>query len=861
MIVTALRRAFALLLLGALAWGVARYPANRALLAAGLGAYAALLWSRPALWLLVVPALLPVFDLTPWSGWFFFEELDLALLLTVAFGYWRGPAARRVPPLPLSAPFRLALLLVGASAALAAWIGVRPLAPLDANAFANYLSPYNSLRVAKGFAWAFLLLPMMRRDAGVDHNLQRYFVPGMLLGLAGASLAVVWERALFPGLLNFSSDYRPTAPFSAMHTGGAALDAYLSMAFPFVACWLLAARSNRQLALALLLVVLGGYAGLTTFSRGVYLAYACSAALICAQLILRRRRQGRLDWGRTLLGGAAALAAAALSQQVFGSGGYRGLLAGLGLLGAGALLAASPRRALSLPGLGLLAPLLLAAEVALYHYLRQNAAAGTDKGAYLAYALCAGLFALGALLARRGAATRGGVAGLTLAAAAFPGLALAAALVADHWGGTAADGDILPLIAFALALPLLRWRRARPLWTLSRHSVAAGLCGVIGLAIVIPLVGSYYLGSRFATTSGDFEIRLAHWREAVTMMAGDGFTQAFGMGLGRYPETYLWNNHHGERPPTYRYATEDGRAFLQLSPPHYQAGYGEVLRMLQHVDVRDGGVYRLSLDVRRRDNATALSLAICERWLLYRQSCTAAPLTLLPADGGWHHYAVTLSTALGQRAWPLRAPTQLEISAAGGNAVLDVANLSLTELASGRELLSNGAFAQGNNRWFFSSDHSHFPWHIKNFGVNLLFEMGWAGVAAMTLLLLTLVGQLLRRSLRGELSAGIYLASLAGVMAVGLFDSIFDVPRLTLLFFLILFAAALRPRAPAPSRPVAGSRSASRSGTQSGAQSGTRSGTQGRPRTSARSGTAAGTGTTAGADSAAATGTAAMTAP
>ena len=34
----------------------------------------------------------------------------------------------------------------------------RSLAPLDANAFSNYLSPYNALRVAKGYAWAALIV-------------------------------------------------------------------------------------------------------------------------------------------------------------------------------------------------------------------------------------------------------------------------------------------------------------------------------------------------------------------------------------------------------------------------------------------------------------------------------------------------------------------------------------------------------------------------------------------------------------------------------------------------------------------------------------------------------------------------------
>ncbi|SFL54077.1 hypothetical protein SAMN02982985_00587 [Rugamonas rubra] len=808
----AARRALALALLAALLWSLSVYPAYVPALAAGLAAYAALLCWRPASWLLVVPALLPVFDLAPYTGWYFLEELDLLLLTTVVVGYWRAPAGAparpalagapgqparapvSAPALPLRLPgaVRLGVLLVGASVAVAAWTGVQPLPPLDANSFANYLSPYNSLRVAKGFAWLLLLYPLLRRDAGRD-NLARYFVPGMLLGLAGASLAVAWERAVFPGLLNFSSDYRPTAPFSAMHTGGAALDAYLAMALPFVACWLLDRHARRRLAAALLLLGLGVYAGLATFSRDVYLAYACSAAIIGLLALQRWRRQGELDARQTGWTLALVALAALLLQAVFGSSGYRGLGAALGLLGAAALLAAGGRGRWPRAWLAAGALALLLLDLACYLYLRRDAPPGTDKGAYLAYALSAGVFALALPLSLR----RGG-GDLSLAALALPGLALSTVLVAEHWGGAAARPAALAVVALAAALAALRWRRGAALWTLNRRSIAAGLCCAIAMAIAIPLAGSYYLGSRFSTASGDLAVRLGHWDEALQMMEPDPLTQALGMGLGRYPATYLWNTKHGERPPTFRFAEEAGRAFLQLSVSRYQGGHGEELRMLQHVALRHGQPYLLSLDVRRRDNATGMTLAVCQRWLLYPVNCAVAPLRLRPADGKWQHYQVGLNFDPPERRWPLRAPTQFELSIDGGNAVLDVANLSLAAADDGAEALANGAFAHGNDRWFFSSDHNHFPWHVKNFVVNQVFETGWCGLAAMALLLLAVAADLLRRGLAGDdkadaASAGVYLAALAGAMAVGLFDSIVDVPRLTLLLGLILLAATLRP--------------------------------------------------------------------
>src|SRR5690242_13770197 len=77
-----------------------RYPLPLLWKAVPLLAYGVLLWLRPEAWLLVVPAVLPVIDLAPWTGWLFVEELDLLLLTTLAVGYLRTaarPAAIRLP--------------------------------------------------------------------------------------------------------------------------------------------------------------------------------------------------------------------------------------------------------------------------------------------------------------------------------------------------------------------------------------------------------------------------------------------------------------------------------------------------------------------------------------------------------------------------------------------------------------------------------------------------------------------------------------------------------------------------------------------------------------------------------------------
>jgi hypothetical protein len=75
----------------------------------------------------------------------------------------------------------------------------------------------------------------------------------------------------------------------------------------------------------------------------------------------------------------------------------------------------------------------------------------------------------------------------------------------------------------------------------------------------------------------------------------------------------------------------------------------------------------------------------------------------------------------------------------------------------------------------------------------LYFELGWFGVLAFFALLLHAIGHLLAQAGHDRIRAVACLASLIGFQAVGLFDSLLDVPRLALLFYLVLLAALMRP--------------------------------------------------------------------
>ena len=295
------------------------YPLDKGVAGALLAAYVVLVLMRPGSWLVVLPTLWPVIELAPWTGQIYFTESDaLALATLLALGL-REAIAPPAPTLNGRAPVKLnvaALTLFGllAGSVLASGLrGLLPMPALEPDVLINYSSTLNALRVGKGFVLAFALIPFLhlaiRRDG--DAALGR-FTTGLTLGLTSCALAALWERLAFPGFTNFASDYRSTALFWEMHVGGATLDAWLMLSFPFALASLLGARSPLARGLALVAVGLGGYAIFTTFSRIVFGAVLVVIGVLGGVALLRPATPHRVETPRghprvlLALGGAYA---------------------------------------------------------------------------------------------------------------------------------------------------------------------------------------------------------------------------------------------------------------------------------------------------------------------------------------------------------------------------------------------------------------------------------------------------------------------------------------------------------------------------------------------------------------------------
>ncbi|MBK1640321.1 hypothetical protein CKO12_00170 [Chromatium okenii] len=306
------------LLLAVVGWGALHQPVAPLELGAGLVVYLLLLWRYPAAWLVILPALLPVLDLTLWTGRLYGGEYDLIVGATLALGLlrgmWRQSSAPPVRGFYLALGVFLAANVVGVI--LNFYAGAAELAA----DYGHYYSPFNSLRIVKGVVAAWLLLALFEHERQHQRPVALLLSIGLVLGLLLACLSIVWERLFFTGPFDFSQSYRATGLFSAMHLGGASVDGFLALTLPFIAALFMVARGRVLQSGGLLLFMLALYAFLVTFSRANYLAFAGMVALaIVGDYLIRRGTAARprqtLKWA--LIG---AVLIAAIAVPIVGGG-------------------------------------------------------------------------------------------------------------------------------------------------------------------------------------------------------------------------------------------------------------------------------------------------------------------------------------------------------------------------------------------------------------------------------------------------------------------------------------------------------------------------------------------------------------
>lgn len=802
-----LRLLAALALLGGGGWAALHHPLSPILALGGLVGWTALCLWRPLVGLSGALALLPLAGLAPWTGWLALEELDLLLAGLASAGLLRGSGAT-APAAPLRAGSRVAhadrgllpALLIGAFAVASAvalargWLAA-PAAPLHWTQ--GYLEPLNSLRLARPFAWTLLLLPLLASAARERAAaLREALADGMLAGLALACLAALWERMAFPGLLNFSADYRTSALFWEMHVGGAAFDGYLALGVPFAVRAVLRARSPARLAMSGAIAMLAAYACLTTFSRGVYLAIPIGLVVMA---LIERRAGANLPIGlyrarpgepAAPLGlGWLALAVpltAAGTYLVFVRGGYRASGAVLAMVAAIAFAGGAARhlgavRSLAALGGGALCAIALAA-IAMH----------IPKGPYLLQALLIGGSATLAWHRHRQPESLRSPASAALMMALIGALGGGAGAVARHWGGPEALSGALPVLVSLALLAVIDAARVRPLWPTSAQPASQAIAAVaITSACVAVFTGGSYMGDRFSDSGRDLRGRLSHWQESLAMMHGPA-DWTLGKGLGRYHAGQFFERPGAERPGSHAWQRLDDRGDgqLTLTGPGHVAGWGEIYRFSQRVPALPG---RWQVDARLRPSGELrLHVEICAKHLLYDAGCSTGSQVLRPQSGTWQTVSIRTDgsvTPAGPQGLPTLAMFSIAVATAGAKLEIDQLRLIAPD---GREIGRNPGFQDGLAGWFFSSDRHHLPWHAKNLGLHLLIEQGAIGLVAFSLLMIGALARLARRD-AGPM-AGTLAGALTGFLVVGLFDSLLDAPRVAWVCYLLAAWALLAPR-------------------------------------------------------------------
>ncbi|MCX7097238.1 MAG: VanZ family protein [Methylococcales bacterium] len=291
------------LLWAAIAAALFHYPVAPGLLGLLLIAYTVLLWYFPYCWLIVVPALLPIMDFAPWTGRFFFDEFDLLVLTTLAFYFWQKPQ-KRIRRL-MSLPSLLLLAVFTVFYGVSLFKGVLPWTELNTNSFSNYYSHFNSLRVGKGFFWSLLLLPFLQLTVRRYRHALSYFGLGVLLGLAGVTVFAIFERLVFASLFDFSSDFRISALFSTMHTGGGHIESYLLLSLPFITLLFINPAQHLTSRIAGFALFTGGlYTLLMTYARGGYIGFVMGFVVLLVALLVcfgKQLRPKNALWALPLL--------------------------------------------------------------------------------------------------------------------------------------------------------------------------------------------------------------------------------------------------------------------------------------------------------------------------------------------------------------------------------------------------------------------------------------------------------------------------------------------------------------------------------------------------------------------------------
>lgn len=702
--------------------------------------YLLMLLLLPRMWLIVLPLATVGLDITPFTGRFAYNELDLLFLLTIASGLLYGRYRFKVFAPGLASALLLAYLTVMALG-YSGWsfFVLPPRAGLDN----PYYSSEYAYKVFKGMIWGIALVPMWGHLLAADKpRAVKMLVTGMCCAALLLGIVVLWERGtlgvllsgsawyhLASSLLDLTSSYRVTGIFSDMHTGGEAFDGVVLLLLPAS----LYALVNGRVAWLRILGAAGflalAYATLVGFTRATYAAFAIGLLVYGGLTLLSRRRNG-VPLPVSVPAVAAALGlgliAAAIAYRFAGS-------FGLAVYGALVLLAYAANRWLQLPRTRLLAPLLAAGLV-------------------------------------------------TMA-------------VSAHFNSRWVEPSVVMAVSLGISLPA-SYFVAHRLFAQWVTGTETNRLLVLGAIMFLPMIfalasGGYQINDRVSRVAGDLETRGDHWREVIDSAGNGFFSGLLGNGVGSFPANYIGAHPEMVRNVgSFRVVSENNRDILRM-------GGGNDLMLGQRVTIEPFTNYTVTVHL-RATQAARLVIALCERNLIYASNfmpnCVTRSMGFAATDSAFAQQTLEMnSQRVGESRSLWRWPTVLMVKYDKPDTVVEIDALELS--ADGFNVLRNGSFKRGLDYWFSYNDFSHLPWHVKNTFLQVWFESGWLGLGLFLALLALLVRANFMPHTYDSL-VPVYTTAVLTVCLFGLFGSPLDSARVSWIFYFFLAAglAKLRSR-------------------------------------------------------------------
>ncbi len=326
----------------------------------------------------------------------------------------------------------------------------------------------------------------------------------------------------------------------------------------------------------------------------------------------------------------------------------------------------------------------------------------------------------------------------------------------------------------------------------------------VAVGVVVPIAVAPFASGRLEKSFADLQVRQRHWSDALALRDPDLLTTLFGEGLGRFPDLHYWRTQEPVRAASFRLARDDRNEFLRLGP-----GATIYVEQIVHPPAAQDLVLRARL--RAAAGPAQLGVTLCEKWTLTSLHCQAATLggASLRA-GAWHEVETRIKVPAPADADRPRLPVKFSLVTPAGAAAVDVDDLRLLT-PQGESVLANGDFGTGMSRWTFATDVDP-PWHIHSLPVALLFDQGWFGLIAWTLLMVSSIGAALRRLRRGDSTAAVALAALLAYLTAGALNTLVDEPRFLFLLLVLTWLARRGAVVEAPIPPLAGPRPQAQSG-------------------------------------------------